>query len=91
MLDNFACFFCLLILFKIIVSSHRITVNSEIFIFTKSVKSHICHIKNWRLGHDLPISVNDRVIGRNREDFIFTKLLICEVAKIKNLAKKFPN
>ena len=37
-----------------------------------------------RLGHDLPISVNDRVIAQSREDFIFTKLRICGN---KNLAK----
>ena len=36
------------------------TVNQEIFVSNN--KSHICVIKNSRLGHDLPISVNDRVI-----------------------------
>ena len=25
-----------------------------------SVKRHICDVKNWRLGHDLPSSVNDK-------------------------------
>ena len=34
-----------------------------------------------RLEHDLHISVNDRVIARNREDFIFTNLRICEVSR----------
>ena len=32
--------------------------------------------------HDLPVSVNDRVIAGNREDFIFTKL---------KPSPKFPN
>ena len=34
----------------------------ENFIFAISVKSHICNVKISRLTHDLPISVNDRVI-----------------------------
>ena len=53
------------------------TVNSEIFariLFSRKVLSHICDLKNLRLGHDLPISVNDRVIVQNREDFIFTEV-----------------
>ena len=33
------------------------------FIFPKSVKTHNCDIENSRLGRDLPISVNDRVIS----------------------------
>ena len=53
----------------------------ENFIFAKSVKRHICDFHNPQLGHDLPISVNDRVISTFREDFIFTKLRICEVLR----------
>ena len=34
----------------------------ENFIFANSVKIHICDVKNSRLRHDLPTSVNDRVI-----------------------------
>ena len=49
-----------------------VTVNSEIF--ANSVKRHICGVKKSLLGHDLPISVNDRVISPFREDFTFTKL-----------------
>ena len=49
------------------------------FIFPKSVKRHICDVKNSRLGHGIPISVNNRVISPFREGFIFTKLGICEV------------
>ena len=52
----------------------------ENLIFTNSIKRHICDVKNWRPGHDLPISVNDRVISPYRERFIFTKLRICEVS-----------
>ena len=46
----------------------------ENFIFANSVKRHICDVKNSRLRHDIPISVNDRVISPFREDFVFTKL-----------------
>ena len=51
------------------------------FIFVKSVKIQICHIKNPRLEHDLLISVNDRVILPFRKGFIFTKLRIREVSR----------
>ena len=33
----------------------------ENFIFVNRVKKHICGVNNSRLGHDVPISVNDRV------------------------------
>ena len=36
-----------------------------------SVKRHICDVKNSQLGHDLPISVNDRVISPFANGFIF--------------------
>ena len=49
------------------------------FIFVNSVKRHICDVKKSRLGHELPISVQDRVITPVREDLIFTKFRICEV------------
>ena len=48
----------------------------ENFIFANSVKRHICDVKLSRLGHDLLISVNDRVISPFREDFICKKLRI---------------
>ena len=56
----------------------------ENFIFANSVKIHIgiCDAKKSRLGRDLRILVNDRVISAFREDFIFTKLRICEVSRI---------
>ena len=52
------------------------------FIFTNSVKRHICDNQNLRQWHDLHISVNDRVISPYREDFIITKL---------KPSRKFPN
>ena len=57
------------------------TINSEIF--TKSVKRHICDVRNSRLGRDLPTSVNDIAIFPFHKDFIFTKLRICEVSRKK--------
>ena len=60
------------------------TVNSdnlrENFIFSSSVKRHICDVENLRQRRDLPISINNRVISPIREDFIFTKLDICKVS-----------
>ena len=53
----------------------------ENFIFTNSVKTHICYVKNARQGRELPLSVNDKVISPIREGFIFTKLRICEVSR----------
>ena len=52
----------------------------ENLIFATSFKRHFCDFKNLGLGHDLPSSVNDRVIARNHEDFIFTKLRIWDVS-----------
>ena len=44
------------------------TVNMEIFagiLFSRiAFKDIFVKLKNWRLGHDLPISVNNRVISR---------------------------
>ena len=45
------------------------TVNSEIFA-RFSVKRYICDVKNSRLKHNSPISVNNRVISLFHEDFI---------------------
>ena len=45
----------------------------EIFIFPNNIKSQIYDAKISRLWHDLPISVNDRVISPFREDFIFMR------------------
>ena len=53
----------------------------ENFIFAKSVKIHICDVRKSRLGHDLHISVNERVIAQNLDDFIFMKLRIGEVSR----------
>ena len=63
----------------------------ENFIFAKSVKRHICNVKNLQLGHDLPLSVNDILISPFHKDFIFTKHGLCEDSQKLNLAKKNPN
>ena len=41
------------------------------FIFVKNVKMRICDIKVSRLGHDLPISVIERLISPFRKGYIF--------------------
>ena len=52
------------------------------FIFLKSIKRHICHVKNSRQGHDLPISVNDRMILPFCQGFIhFTKIKPWRISK----------
>ena len=63
----------------------------EYFIFANSIKMHICDVNNSRLGHDLSISVNDRVISPIREGFILTKLriFICEVFAKMKPSRKF--
>ena len=53
----------------------------ENFVFANNVKRHICEVKNSRLGHNLTISVNDRVISPLHEGFIFKKLRMCEVSR----------
>ena len=53
----------------------------EGLIFANSVKRHICDIKKSRLEHDLPTSVNDRVISKFREGFTFPKLRNREVSR----------
>ena len=66
-------------------------VNPEIlaiiFIFANSLKRHICDVKSSQLGHDIPISVNNRVILPFSKGFIFMKLHICEVSRNKTLAR----
>ena len=54
-----------------------LTVNPEIFARIL-FKRRICDVKN-SLGHDLPISVEDRVILQFGEGFIFTQLRSWEV------------
>ena len=67
--------------------AYSYTVNPEVF--ENSVKRHICDAKYSRLGHDLRILVNDRVISAFPEDFTFTKLRICEVSRKLNPRKNF--
>ena len=44
--------------------------------FANNIKRHIWDVKNLHLGHDLSLSVNDRMISPFRKGFIFTKLCI---------------
>ena len=69
----------ILVLLTLLSNESSGTVNSEIF--ANSVTRHICDVKHLRLGHDLLISVNNRVTLPIHEDFIF---------KIKP-SQKFPN
>ena len=67
------------------------TVNFKIFvrncIFANSVKRHICDAKISQLGHDLPISVNDRMGSPFFKGFLFTKLrLYAKFPENKTLA-----
>ena len=63
----------------------------ENFIFANSIKGYICQVKILQLRHDLPISVNDRMILPFHEGFIFVKLCIMRsFTKIKH-SQKFPN
>ena len=59
------------------------------FIFSKSVKRHICNFKNLRLGHDLPIPINVRLISLFCESFIFMKLGTCAKFREINPRKNF--
>ena len=61
----------------------------EHFIFANSVKRDICHIKNSRLGHDIPTSVNDSDIAISRGFYFHETSHMRSFAKI-TLAK-FPN
>ena len=53
------------------------SIIAQIFVPLK----HIFATLKTRLGRDLPISVNDRVISPIREDFVSAKLRICEVSR----------
>ena len=59
----------------------------ENYIFSKSFKSHICDIKNLRLGHDLPISVNDRVIVQIARILFSRNFPYAKFSENKNLTK----
>ena len=65
-----------------IVALPGYTVNfRENFIKAYRVKRQIWDINKSHLGHEIPISVNERVILPFREGFIFTKLRICKVSQ----------
>ena len=60
------------------------TVNLEIFArisFLQIALKDILATLNTLLGHDLSISVTDRVIAPFRGDFVFTKVPICEILR----------
>ena len=67
------------------------TVNSETFaiiLFSRiSLKDIFATFKNLRQGHDLPISVNSRVLLSFRESFIFTKLRLWENKTLKKISE----
>ena len=42
-------------------------------LFSQIALKNICDVKKSRLGHDLPLSVNDRMISPLREGFILAK------------------
>ena len=57
----------------------------EHFIFANSIKRHICHIQISRLGHNLHISVKDRVIFAILGGFYFH-----ETSHVRSFAKINP-
>ena len=66
------------------------TVDLEIFariLFSLIALRRICEVQISRLGHDLHISVNGRVISRYRESFIFSRNFASKFRGNKNLAK----
>ena len=62
---------------------------SENFIFANSVKRHICDIKNSRLRHDLPpsINLNDRVISPFHEGLFSQNFAYAKFHEIKTIVK----
>ena len=79
---------CRSIIFLFPLSRFRTLAVSKVQLVTKNLKNfgnsverHICDVKNLQLGHDLPISIKDRLISQFWEDFIFMKLRICEVSQ----------
>ena len=55
------------------------------FIFANCIKRHSCDVKNLPLGHDLPSSVNDKMISRG---FYFQETShVRSFVKIKPLPK----
>ena len=66
------------------------TVNTEILariLFTNSVKRYICDAIKLRLGHVLPLSVNDRVTSAFLKGFIFTNFAYAKFRENKTLEK----
>ena len=59
----------------------------ENFIFANSIKRHVCAVRNSRLGHDIPISVNNRVICHFARVLISRNFAIVKFWENKTLAK----
>ena len=53
----------------------------ENFIVGNSVKRHFCDAKNSQLGHDLHISVNNRVISAFRKDFFRESITLAKISE----------
>ena len=56
-------------------------------IFANGVERHICDVKNSRQRHDLPISVNDRVISPFHEGLFSRNFAYAKFRENKTLAK----
>ena len=61
----------------------------ENIIFANGVERHICDVQNSRLGHNLPVSVNDRMISPFREDCISRNFAFAKFRENKP-SRKFP-
>ena len=59
----------------------------ENYIFPNSVKRYICDVKNLRLGHELSISLNDRVICDFARILFSRDFAYAKFCKNKTLAK----
>ena len=69
------------------IKLYRKFVNFARILFSRIALRHICDGQNSQPGHDLHISVNDRVISPYRESFIFTKFAYAKFRENKTLAK----
>ena len=74
---------------KVIIRFCKIVNFGVHFIFSNSVKRHICHVKNSRVGHDLPKSINDKFISPFHKGFIFMK--VSKGAKIRKRYNQVPH
>ena len=68
-----------IILYFILYSEYtiRVLTLAQLTLKLEFLRELYCDVKSSRLGYDLPMSLNDRVISPLREGFIF----ICEVSR----------